>query len=92
MDKVEEFGIDTDNYFFRFWDWVGGRYSVCSAVGAVPISLMYGFDLFEQFLKVKTDIWNQWGYCNRMSRMTKIKYDSCTFSLPLFLTTRFPVT
>lgn len=51
-DKVKEFGIDTDNYFFRFWDWVGGRYSVCSAVGAVPISLMYGFDLFEQFLRV----------------------------------------
>lgn len=51
-DKVEEFGIDTAKYFFRFWDWVGGRYSVCSAVGAVPISLMYGFDLFEQFLKV----------------------------------------
>jgi len=51
IDKVKEFGIDTENYFFRFWDWVGGRYSVCSAVGAVPISLMYGFDLFEQFLK-----------------------------------------
>jgi len=51
IDKVEEFGIDTENYFFRFWDWVGGRYSVCSAVGAVPIGLMYGFDLYEQFLK-----------------------------------------
>lgn len=51
IDKVKEFGIDTDKYFFRFWDWVGGRYSVCSAVGAVPISLMYGYDLFEQFLK-----------------------------------------
>lgn len=51
IDKVKEFGIDTENYFFRFWDWVGGRYSVCSAVGAVPISLMYGYDLFEQFLK-----------------------------------------
>lgn len=51
VDKVQEFGIDTEKYFFRFWDWVGGRYSVCSAVGAVPISLMYGFDLFEQFLK-----------------------------------------
>mmetsp|Transcript_13175 Transcript_13175/g.14969 ORF Transcript_13175/g.14969 Transcript_13175/m.14969 type:complete len:837 (-) Transcript_13175:78-2588(-) len=51
INKVQEFGIDTENYFFRFWDWVGGRYSVCSAVGAVPISLMYGFHLFEQFLK-----------------------------------------
>lgn len=51
IDKVKEFGVDTENYFFRFWDWVGGRYSVCSAVGAVPISLMYGYDLFEQFLR-----------------------------------------
>eukprot|EP00814_Leptocylindrus_danicus_P006454 CAMPEP_0116004790 /NCGR_PEP_ID=MMETSP0321-20121206/799_1 /TAXON_ID=163516 /ORGANISM="Leptocylindrus danicus var. danicus, Strain B650" /LENGTH=793 /DNA_ID=CAMNT_0003473133 /DNA_START=24 /DNA_END=2405 /DNA_ORIENTATION=+ len=50
-DKVEEFGINTDDYFFKFWDWVGGRYSVCSAVGAVPISLQYGFDLFEKFLE-----------------------------------------
>jgi len=51
MDKVEAFGIDTENYFFKFWDWVGGRYSVCSAVGAVPISLQYGYELFEKFLQ-----------------------------------------
>jgi len=50
-EKVKEFGIDTENYFFRFWDWVGGRYSVCSAAGALPISLLYGFNLFEKFLK-----------------------------------------
>jgi len=50
-DKVAAFGIDTENYFFRFWDWVGGRYSVCSAAGAVPISLLYGYDLFEKFLR-----------------------------------------
>jgi glucose-6-phosphate isomerase len=51
IEKVKDFGIDTDNYFFRFWDWVGGRYSVCSAAGAVPISLLYGFELFEKFLR-----------------------------------------
>lgn len=51
VDMVEEFGIDTDQYFFRFWDWVGGRYSVCSAVGGIPISLVYGFDIFEKFLR-----------------------------------------
>ena len=51
-DKVAEFGINTDEYFFRFWDWVGGRYSVCSAAGAVPISLLYGYELFEKFLLV----------------------------------------
>ncbi|GMI12590.1 hypothetical protein TrLO_g13002 [Triparma laevis f. longispina] len=48
-DKVKNFGI-SDDYFFRFWDWVGGRYSVCSAAGAVPISLVYGFDLFSKVL------------------------------------------
>ena len=35
-DKVAEFGIDTDN-MFEFWDWVGGRYSMWSAIG---LSLM----------------------------------------------------
>mmetsp|Transcript_5036 Transcript_5036/g.14471 ORF Transcript_5036/g.14471 Transcript_5036/m.14471 type:complete len:784 (-) Transcript_5036:173-2524(-) len=49
-EKVKEFGIDTENCFFRFWDWVGGRYSMCSAAGAVPISLLYGYDLFQKFL------------------------------------------
>jgi glucose-6-phosphate isomerase len=47
MAEVERFGIDR---LFRFWDFVGGRYSVCSAAGAVPISLLYGFDLFKKFL------------------------------------------
>jgi len=51
IEKVINFGIDTENYFFRFWDWVGGRYSICSAVGAVPVTLVYGFDLFEKFLQ-----------------------------------------
>jgi glucose-6-phosphate isomerase len=49
LDKVEAFGIDPKNAF-GFWDWVGGRYSVWSAVGAVPLSLQYGFEPFEQFL------------------------------------------
>jgi len=51
VEKVEDFGIDTKDYFFKFWDWVGGRYSICSAVGAVPVSLLYGYDLFEKFLQ-----------------------------------------
>jgi glucose-6-phosphate isomerase len=50
-DIVEDFGIDTRTGLFRFWDFIGGRYSVCSAAGAVPISLLYGFDVFEKFLK-----------------------------------------
>ena len=47
---VKEFGIDPNNAF-GFWDWVGGRYSVTSAVGVLPLALQYGFDTTEQFLK-----------------------------------------
>ena len=57
-ENVKKFGIDTENGMFRFWDWVGGRYSVCGAAGAVPISLLYGYDLFEKFLEVSVgDDW-----------------------------------
>ena len=46
---VEEFGIDSAN-MFEFWDWVGGRYSLWSAIG-LSISLTIGYDNFEQLLK-----------------------------------------
>ena len=46
--KVEEFGIDASN-MFRFWDWVGGRYSLWSAIG-LSIALYLGFDQFVQLL------------------------------------------
>jgi len=46
--SVSEFGIDTDN-MFEFWDWVGGRYSLCSAIG-LSISLAIGFDNFIELL------------------------------------------
>jgi glucose-6-phosphate isomerase len=36
---------------FNMFDFIGGRYSVCSAVGAVPLSLYLGYDIFERFLK-----------------------------------------
>ncbi len=49
-DKVTAFGIDPNN-IFGFWDWVGGRYSATSAVGAVPLSLYLGFDTFKQILE-----------------------------------------
>lgn len=45
---VAEFGIDTDN-MFEFWDWVGGRYSLWSAIG-LSIALSIGFDNFESLL------------------------------------------
>jgi glucose-6-phosphate isomerase len=47
-EKVEEFGIDPAN-MFRFWDWVGGRYSLWSAIG-LSIALYIGFDRFNDLL------------------------------------------
>jgi glucose-6-phosphate isomerase len=46
--KVVEFGIDEAN-MFRFWDWVGGRYSLWSSIG-LSIALFLGFDRFQELL------------------------------------------
>jgi glucose-6-phosphate isomerase len=46
---VSEFGIDTKN-MFGFWDWVGGRYSLWSAIG-LSIVLYIGFENFEELLQ-----------------------------------------
>ncbi len=45
---VANFGIDTAN-MFEFWDWVGGRYSLWSAIG-LSIALAIGMDYFEELL------------------------------------------
>ena len=47
-EKVEAFGIDANN-MFGFWDWVGGRYSLWSAIG-LPIACTIGFYCFEDLL------------------------------------------
>ena len=47
--QVEEFGIDKDN-MFEFWDWVGGRYSLWSAIG-LSIACYIGFDNFSELLE-----------------------------------------
>jgi glucose-6-phosphate isomerase len=47
--EVAKFGIDTAN-MFPFWDWVGGRYSLWSAIG-LPIACVIGMDHFEELLK-----------------------------------------
>ena len=47
-EAVAGFGIDTDN-MFGFWDWVGGRYSLWSAIG-LPIALVCGFERFRELL------------------------------------------
>ncbi|WP_372360535.1 glucose-6-phosphate isomerase [Agilicoccus flavus] len=48
LDKVADFGIDPDNAF-GFWDWVGGRYSVDSAIGT-SLAVVLGPDTFADFL------------------------------------------
>ena len=47
--SVKEFGIAEEN-IFEFWDWVGGRYSLWSAIG-LSIALAVGYENFEQLLK-----------------------------------------
>jgi len=48
-EAVSNFGIDTAN-MFEIWDWVGGRYSLWSAIG-LPIALYVGMDNFERLLE-----------------------------------------
>lgn len=48
-EEVKKFGIDPANMFV-FWDWVGGRYSLWSAIG-LSIALTIGYDNFEMLLK-----------------------------------------
>jgi len=48
-EEVRRFGIDTENMFV-FWDWVGGRYSLWSAIG-LPIALAVGMDRFLELLQ-----------------------------------------
>jgi glucose-6-phosphate isomerase len=48
LDKVAAFGIDPENAF-AFWDWVGGRFSLWSAIG-LPLALAIGFERFEALL------------------------------------------
>ena len=48
LEAVAAFGIDPANSF-EFWDWVGGRFSIWSAIG-LPLALAVGMDNFRQFL------------------------------------------
>ncbi len=54
VDKVQEFGIDKDNMFV-FWDWVGGRYSLWSAIG-LSIACAVGFENFAELLQGGCDM------------------------------------
>jgi len=55
IEKATAFGINESN-IFGFWNWVGGRFSVCSAVGLVPLSLQYSYEVMSTFLDGAHDI------------------------------------
>jgi glucose-6-phosphate isomerase len=57
LDRTSNFGIPPARVF-AFWDWVGGRYSVTSAVGLLPLSIQFGFDVCEEFLRGARDVDN----------------------------------
>lgn len=54
LDKVASFGIPEDR-IFGFWDWVGGRYSIWSAIG-LPLMIAIGAQRFREFLAGARDV------------------------------------
>jgi len=73
-EPSKRFGVDKENVF-GFWDWVGGRYSVCSAVGILPLSLHYGYDVMQQFLKG----------ANHIDKHFRTKTDDLTQNIPVMM-------
>ncbi|SOV19218.1 glucose-6-phosphate isomerase [Plasmodium sp. gorilla clade G2] len=49
LKLTDEFGISRENVF-EFWDWVGGRFSVTSSVGILPLSIAFGYKNMRNFL------------------------------------------
>lgn len=55
LEGTSKFGIDDDRVF-KFWDWVGGRFSVSSAIGVLSLSIIFGWDLVHHFLQGMNNI------------------------------------
>ena len=55
LAKTHEFGI-VDSRVFKIWDWVGGRFSVSSAIGVLSLSIVFGFDVVQELLDGMRDI------------------------------------
>ncbi len=49
IPETSKFGINNKNVF-GFWDFVGGRFSVWSAVGILPLSIHFGYETMSKFL------------------------------------------
>lgn len=54
-EEAEKFGMDRNN-IFPMWDWVGGRFSVWSTAGILPLSLHYSYDVIKRLLDGAHDI------------------------------------
>eukprot|EP00010_Vexillifera_abyssalis_P004107 CAMPEP_0201555290 /NCGR_PEP_ID=MMETSP0173_2-20130828/47736_1 /ASSEMBLY_ACC=CAM_ASM_000268 /TAXON_ID=218659 /ORGANISM="Vexillifera sp., Strain DIVA3 564/2" /LENGTH=554 /DNA_ID=CAMNT_0047967001 /DNA_START=36 /DNA_END=1697 /DNA_ORIENTATION=+ len=67
---VQAFGIDAKHNMFEFWEWVGGRYSLWSAIG-MSIALLIGFDNFEALLEGAHQVDNHF-YENRASPLNNV--------------------
>lgn len=50
LDLTSKFGIFSERVF-GFWDWVGGRFSVTSAVGVLPLAIHFGYDVVDDLLR-----------------------------------------
>jgi glucose-6-phosphate isomerase len=55
LADTSKFGISNDKVF-GFWDWVGGRYSVWSAIGILPLSFVFSFEYMNDFLRGANNI------------------------------------
>ena len=51
LEETGKFGIQDKERVFAFWDWVGGRFSVSSCIGILSLSLHFGFEYMQLFLK-----------------------------------------
>jgi glucose-6-phosphate isomerase len=69
--EVSKFGIDTKN-MFEFWDWVGGRYSLWSAIG-LSIAIYIGFDNFAELLQGGHEMDKHFQYVHKLTGQTNIE-------------------
>lgn len=70
IEMALSFGIDRDN-IFPMWDWVGGRYSLWSAIG-LPIALAVGFNNFKQLLEGANEMDNHFQHTPLLENMPVI--------------------
>jgi glucose-6-phosphate isomerase len=55
LERTGQFGIPAERVF-QFWNWVGGRFSVSSAIGVLSLGIVFGKEVVQQFLKGMNDI------------------------------------